>query len=219
MNFVDFELPSLLQITGSVESTTEETNGTICVADSKEFCNLSVPQITKQATSKPYTCLVCMKTYTSKVSLMTHMRIHTDTGYQCEVCMRKFSTKASRDIHYRSHNGQKPFKCDRCDKAFATNGNLKTHMLTHSSDKPFRCHVCPGKSFKTKVGLRQHMKFHQKPQHICHICGKSYHTAGNLNSHQMKHFVTHSCYICHLVFNSKREYNKHLKSCPQSANC
>jgi len=151
MNYVDYELPSLLQIVGSEENVIEQINNTTYDAHSKEYCNLSVAQITEQPASKPYTCLVCMKTYTSKVSLMTHMRIHTDSGFQCEICMRKFSTKASRDIHYRSHNGEKPFKCDKCDKAFATNGNLKNHMLTHLSDKPFKCSICPEKSFKTKI--------------------------------------------------------------------
>ena len=106
---------------------------------------------------------MCEKTLSTKKSLRIQMKYH-DKSYQCEVCLKFFGTKQSLLIHMRKHNGEKPYVCLTCDKRFSTMSNLKRHQATHSDERKFKCEICPDdRYFKTKLHLKNHMKFHYEP--------------------------------------------------------
>ena len=118
------------------------------------------------------------------------MNIHDPTKASvCNVCWRVFESKEKLQLHYRTHTGEKPFACKICNRKFTRKCNLDRHEATHSEVKPFKCTICPdGKSFKTKDGLRNHLRYHYRPKFSCDYCNHKSHSRGGLNRHAKTHF-------------------------------
>ena len=78
--------------------------------------------------------------------------------------MKVFQSKVHLKAHYRTHSWEKQFACQVCDRKFAKKSRLVRYQATHSEVRSFKCSICPeDRSFKTKVGLRNHMVFHNEP--------------------------------------------------------
>ena len=116
------------------------------------------------------------------------MVYHYEPSHHCEVCQKSFHLKTDLKRHRRTHLGEKPYECSTCNKRFALISTLKNHLATHSDEIKFKCNICPDdRSFKTKVGLTNHMRYHYEPKHSCVHCNKKYYTLTHLKQHIKSH--------------------------------
>lgn len=92
------------------------------------------------ASSDPYQCDVCKKTFAVPARLVRHYRTHTgERPFECEFCHKMFSVKENLQVHRRIHTKERPYKCDRCGRAFEHSGKLHRHMRIHTGERPHKC--------------------------------------------------------------------------------
>ena len=64
-------------------------------------------------------CDICRKTFTHKLHLIQHERIHRkEKPYICETCGQAFTQKSHLKRHKKIHLGKKPYVCETCNKSF-----------------------------------------------------------------------------------------------------
>ncbi|CAG0901848.1 unnamed protein product, partial [Cyprideis torosa] len=134
---------------------------------------------------KRFACAVCGKSLSSKKSLQSHERTHTqEKPFACRICGKSFAHSSNLSRHKLIHTGEKPFACRICGKS---SGHLSCHKLTHTGEKPFACRIC-GKSFARKGDLSTHKLTHtgEKP-YACRFCGKSFAQSRYLSTHKSTH--------------------------------
>ena len=107
---------------------------------------------------------------------------------------------------------------------------LKIHLSTHSDSPKFACEMegCK-KTFKSKIGLQEHMAKHTgQYEHFCEICGKGFINRSYLIGHRRIHSNAKpfNCSICGQTFKAKQAMidhkNRHLGLKPfacQAPNC
>uniref|UniRef100_A0A3Q2CU63 C2H2-type domain-containing protein n=1 Tax=Cyprinodon variegatus TaxID=28743 RepID=A0A3Q2CU63_CYPVA len=109
----------------------------------------------EQQNEKPFECLSCGKSFTSKSDLDKHNRIHTgEKPFTCTICKKNFSEKGNLTSHMRIHTGEKPFSCN-----FTEKDSLTSHMRIHTFGNPFSCTICK-KNFTEKSSLTLHAIYH-----------------------------------------------------------
>lgn len=110
---------------------------------------------------KPFRCLDCGRRFKAKVTLKSHMTIHTGVKpFTCFLCGKKFSRKPYLKSHMITHAGDRPFKCSFCGKGLRTKASLQEHQRIHTGEKPFDCPEC-GRSFRSKGCMTIHMRTHR----------------------------------------------------------
>ncbi|XP_073538197.1 uncharacterized protein [Phyllobates terribilis] len=175
-----------------------------------------IKNCTALTANKPFSIVECEKSFSLKMSFVTHPKIHieektfpssecgkyfnpklelvrqkrvqgTEKPYSCSECGKCFVSKSKLAAHQRTHTGDKPFSCSECEKCFADKSYLIRHQRTHTGDKPFSCSEC-GKCFAKKSSLVIHQRTHtgEKP-FSCSECEKSFTDKCNLLTHQRTH--------------------------------
>ncbi|XP_063059594.1 zinc finger protein 260-like isoform X2 [Engraulis encrasicolus] len=154
------------------------------------------------------TCSDCGERFSSWVLLAYHQR-----RYCCVQCGRICASRVSLESHLMIHTGEKPFKCSECGTHFRHKTNLNVHMKTHSDDKPFACETC-GKSFRTKDGRSSHQKMHGGEKlYGCALCGSTFLRLNELKTHKRLHSGErpYVCTECGKCFAQKPHLNTHMK--------
>ena len=135
-------------------------------------------------------------------------------SFRCEICLKSYQNKYNLATHRRhKHLGEKRFACPVCGRRFATKQAMKGHLATHSDERKFKCQLCPDeRSFKTKIGLHNHMRYHYEPQYACEHCGKKCYNSGSLKEHMRFHFEpTYACEHCDKKCYTSCDLKRHEK--------
>lgn len=171
------------------------------------------------ADPRPFKCPKdgCSKDFTSKYTLTSHMKIHTDRPrlYKCNLCDKSFYHSQNLVQHRKLHSSTKEFICPNCDKAFSTQHNLDVHFIVHTKLKKFACAVCD-KMFARKAEVRDHERTHtgEKP-FGCEFCNATFAQRSNLLSHKRATHLNdkrHKCTQCDRGFKRRRLLDYHIKS-------
>lgn len=129
-----------------------------------------------QVMQKPYTCVLCGKTFLSSQGVIQHIKVHSGENqkFTCFECGKKFTQQSSLKLHSRMHSGEKLYKCEYCDKEFSISDHYTKHLRVHTKEKPYQCNVCL-KRFTQSNTVTQHMRIHtgEKP-YRCNICDKHF---------------------------------------------
>ncbi|XP_069837087.1 zinc finger protein 260-like isoform X2 [Dendropsophus ebraccatus] len=162
---------------------------------------------------KPFSCVECNSSFSSKYTLKIHMNKHTSANvFTCPECGRVALNAQQLETHMRVHTGEKPFKCSECGKCFSNKGNLKIHYRVHTGEKPFSCSECD-KTFGYKSHLVAHQRYHTGQTMECPECGMHF----VYHSHFLKHLQIHTgvkpykCPECEKCFHRSYRLNLHMK--------
>ncbi|XP_068112209.1 gastrula zinc finger protein XlCGF48.2-like [Hyperolius riggenbachi] len=174
---------------------------------SSEFCTCK-----KTSRYRPFCCVKCGKSFSSKLVYVAHQRVHlVDQYFPCGKCGMTFPSKSILESHQSIHTGERPFSCFLCGKCFAMKANLVKHLKTHRSEKPFSCQEC-GKNFRLKHLLLKHQQVHtgEKPFECGH-CGKKFGVKFNLVMHERIHTgeKPFKCLECGKCFASRSNLTTH----------
>ena len=112
-----------------------------------------------------------------------------DKAFTCDLCGKKLTSKVTLKNHFKQmHDKSNHVKCDQCERTFNYPSELKKHVLMrHTAPTKFQCSQCSYVSnFKTQ--LNQHVrKVHEKIlRHKCTVCEKPYETPGMLQKHMLR---------------------------------
>ncbi|XP_008284732.1 zinc finger protein 569-like [Stegastes partitus] len=121
--------------------------------DVKQECDLRSPQ-KPLCVKKPFKCSVCLSGFSSKKTMVRHIKKHSEdksSFYQCQFCDSYFCHKSEFIIHTRIHKGAKPHRCQDCEKSFDQRNNLFIHRQKHTEEKPYLC-------FSEKLGTKTHIR-------------------------------------------------------------
>lgn len=113
---------------------------------------------------KRFVCDICHKRFAQKSQLDVHVKAvhYNQRPFSCVLCKKTFKTKGSHDAHMVVHTDTRNYQCPHCDKKCRKRYDLTLHIRTHTGEKPFKCSVC-GRGFVQMCDTRKHEMLHFKP--------------------------------------------------------
>ncbi|NXJ19709.1 ZN639 protein, partial [Dicrurus megarhynchus] len=116
----------------------------LCEFNSKYFSDLKQHMILKHKTcTDTHICKVCKESFSSKVQLIEHVKLHEEDPYICKYCDYKtviFENLSQHiaDTHFNDHL----YWCEQCDVQFSSSSELYLHFQEHSCDEQYLCQFC-----------------------------------------------------------------------------
>ncbi|XP_061396130.1 transcription factor grauzone-like [Musca vetustissima] len=164
--------------------------------------------------------VVCCETkFFKRAVLVDHINLHLDPEYfNCKICGKAMTTRICLISHMKMHD-EKKFACDQCPKKFVEKYKLTVHKLTHlpESEKKFPCNEC-GKFYANEYSLIQHQRVVHLNAYakVCEICGETLSDSFNFKRHMEKHdgilqVKTANCDICGQILSCQRSLKTHME--------
>uniref|UniRef100_A0A8D8MAV8 Zinc finger protein 16 n=1 Tax=Cacopsylla melanoneura TaxID=428564 RepID=A0A8D8MAV8_9HEMI len=162
-----------------------------------------------------FKCEVCLKIYSSKITLEYHLEVHMGVVYTCKQCGETFSHRRDKYRHIDIEHLGKVFRCEPCNKNFTDDrGLLKHNGFVHGSKKrvKYNCDTC-GKTYTRKIELVDHIQcVHYGLRYTCTLCDKTFKTKKIFQSHECKlKLYQFKCQHCKKAFLRRKKLEMHLK--------
>ncbi|GAB1866082.1 Serendipity locus protein H-1 [Camponotus japonicus] len=172
-------------------------------------------KITSIASTKPYECTICARSFISQIGLQNHLWSHLpkERRFDGKPILRSQHVYSTNGVlHTNSdNNSSSNFICPICSKKISTKGNLKVHLETHRPKGKYGCDIC-GRIFKTQSNLFRHKEYHGGIQFPCNVCGRVYPTNSTLRAHSITHsdLRPHACPLCDKTFKRNQDLKFHI---------
>uniref|UniRef100_A0A2K5ETL8 Zinc finger imprinted 2 n=1 Tax=Aotus nancymaae TaxID=37293 RepID=A0A2K5ETL8_AOTNA len=197
------------------------------------------PQSVSQE-NKHNRCEFCKRTFSTRVALRRHRRIHTgEKPFECKQCGEAFYLMPHLKRHQKTHSGRKPSGCKEGRKSSIQSANLCERVGIHSQEDYYECFQC-GKAFTQNVHLSQHPKAHEAARVLppwlsrsktyfiryqlkhdyvgeracqCCDCGKTFSQSAHLTQHYRTHAhkKPYQCQLCGKCFSRPSYLTQHYQ--------
>ncbi|XP_053696730.1 gastrula zinc finger protein XlCGF52.1-like [Sabethes cyaneus] len=163
---------------------------------------------------KPFKCVHCERTFSSKSHKVFHEESHQERRLPCKHCHKTYQHQRDLDLHLQEHNASVIFRCNKCSDSFSSLLALTKHKKSHSVLKRYKCDQCE-LTFSLKGNLVKHIKVlhSRKKQFSCDQCVKTFYRNNALQFHMLSHQLrNYQCKTCHKEFVDARNLERHLKT-------
>lgn len=165
--------------------------------------------------AKPFTCHICLKSFTNAKTLAQHAKVHSGIPIRrCKFCHKVFANKENLNKHIQTHMDL--ISCPFCDEKFAYKSSLNIHLAVHVKNN-FSCELCD-KTFNRKDILKRHMQLHDKDSRKkfkCVECNKHYSHMFVLKRHMRSMHSNEpdgrNCEVCGKFIRNKENLARHMK--------
>ncbi|KAH7716997.1 DNA integrity scanning protein, partial [Aphelenchoides avenae] len=173
------------------------------------------PENVPYKSSKQHQCTICLRAYTSKERLRSHMLVHIkQERLLCTTCGKGFRNEVALNKHLVVHSSEKQFKCELCTTTFKHRVTMMRHMCRlHGMGGVHRCEQCSS-VFACAKRLTRHQETrcesivaaNNQNNHVCPQCGKDFATKEKLKAHLVIHSDERPFACSECDFTAKRRY-------------
>lgn len=163
-------------------------------------------------------CPKCSKIYTTETELERHIaEVHSKEDNQsnpsvvplyCPNCEEGPFDQSGLDTHMSEC--PKKVKCNECDERFSSDNELDAHKASVHKVVNYDCEIC-GRTFSSKENLNSHIQEEHSVK-TCDVCGQTFNDKNSLNKHKKEkhHFECKECGP-DVWYKTKEELDAHIK--------
>ncbi|XP_041364203.1 oocyte zinc finger protein XlCOF7.1-like isoform X2 [Gigantopelta aegis] len=164
-----------------------------------------------------HTCSYCPRTFSRKVALFMHLKVHAGNQFVCLKCGLFLEDKDAYASHMTEHYADAQFRCQICKSSFRQQRLYYSHMDNHQK---YDCKDC-SRPFTCWRDLRRHRKIEHGEKYEaklksyeCEDCHRKFLKENQLEIHRRIHTGERplQCSLCQLFFRTQKALHKHKQT-------